>query len=156
MSNDIQNLLDKYWAGETSLNEEAQLKKYMASADVSEEHQELTTLFDYFEEEKHTQYNFEPDLSFTTAKAETKVRYLLPKIVSVAAAFILLLTVAVGQFNNDDYIYKNKYTELEDPDEALAIAMDALGFLGHKYEKGSAPMTKYFKNIEKTAVFKFD
>jgi hypothetical protein len=41
----IAELLDRYWEGETSLDEERQLKAYFASGDVDERFQEASLLF---------------------------------------------------------------------------------------------------------------
>ncbi len=45
MNNNINNILEKYWNAETSLKEEAELKAYFSSNDVSEEHQPFAGLF---------------------------------------------------------------------------------------------------------------
>ena len=82
-----------------------------------------------------------------------RVIHFLPKLIAIAASLALLLTVSLHLFDNGDTMYKNKYTELEDPEEALEITMEALGFLSKKYEKGTEPMSKHFKNLEKTNVF---
>jgi hypothetical protein len=74
----------------------------------------------------------------------------------VAASLLLLLTVTYQQFSMDDTHYNNKYTEVENPDEALEIAIEALGFLSNKYKKGTEPMSKNLKNLEKADVFSFD
>ena len=116
MTDDIQKLLDKYWAGESSLEDEQALKDHFSGND---NHDELTPLFSYLNSEKDNTYNFEPDLSFTKDKA--KVRYLLPKIIGIAASLVLLFTLSTGTFNSTDQSYKNKYTEVEDPEEALEI-----------------------------------
>jgi hypothetical protein len=154
MKNDINNILENYWKGQSSLDEEQMLRDYLSSDNVSEEHRELMPLFEYFKEEKNLSVGWEPDLSFTKPKPH-KIRFLFPKLIAIAASLILLFTVSRTWLNVNDTTYKNKFTELEDPDEALAITLDALGFVGKNYEKGSKP-TSHMKQLEKTAVFTYN
>src|SRR3569832_1076592 len=53
-SNRIEELLQKYWNCETSLDEEKQLRDYFQHADVPEQLKETASLFRYFEEQKST------------------------------------------------------------------------------------------------------
>jgi hypothetical protein len=46
-------LLDKYWMGETSLEEEASLRRYFKSNHLAEEHQQFAPLFSYFNQTKN-------------------------------------------------------------------------------------------------------
>jgi len=150
----IDHLIQKYWDGESSLEEERQLKDYFNSGSVDDAHKALSPMFRYYESESKLTTDFVPDLSFTT-ESKPKVRYLIPKIMAVAASLLLLLTVTYNQLDVSDTSYNNKYTEVENPDEALAIAVEALGFLGTKYKKGTTPVSKGLKNLEKTDVFNF-
>ena len=155
MRYNIDNLLDKYWNGETSLEEEAQLRDYFTSGDLDEDHKELRPLFAYFNNAAQLGHNFEPDLSFTRKKGRT-IRMFIPKIITIAACLTLLFTISyTWVVQSEDTVYKNKYTELQDPEEALAITLDALGFVGHKIDKGTRELS-HIKEIEKTAVFKFN
>ncbi len=150
----IDQLIQKYWDGESTLAEEKQLKDYFNSGAVDDAHMSLAPMFRYYRSESEITTDFVPDLSFTQ-ESKPKVRYLIPKIMGIAASLLLLLTVTYQQLDMDDTSYNNKYTEVENPDEALAIAIEALGFLGTKYKKGTTPMSKGLKNLEKTDVFNF-
>lgn len=155
MKTQINELIEKYWQGETSLDEEARLREYFSSGSVDEEHSDLVPLFGYFKHEAERSFEFEPDLSFTR-RSSKGVRYLIPRIIAVAASILLLFSVSrIWLDPKEDTIYKNKYTELEDPEEALAITLDALGYVSHKIEEGTQDV-KHMKKIEKTAVFNFD
>lgn len=156
MNTHIEQLLDKYWKGETSLQEEANIREYFSSAQVSPEHEEISALFQYLSEEQNVNMDQELDLSFLNEGKKSRTRLLWPRLMAVAASVAILLTVSIYLFNTGSTTYKYKYTELQDPDEALAITMEALGFLSTKYEKGSEPINKHFKNLEKTAVFDFN
>src|ERR1700712_5746131 len=54
--NNIRTLLEKYWEGETSLEEEAQLKRFFHDHpnDLPQDLQEAAPLFQYFEVAAHT------------------------------------------------------------------------------------------------------
>lgn len=51
-SKQIEQLLEKYWNAETSLEEEQELHRFFQGANVPENLRETATLFRYFEEEK--------------------------------------------------------------------------------------------------------
>ena len=149
----IDSLLEKYWAGETDRDEELALRAYFRSDNVSSDHAELVPLFSFFDAESSREYEGQPDLAFTRkSSGSSGVLRLLPRIGAIAATVALLLVVSLNLFT-DDPTYKNKYTELQDPEEALAITMEALEFLSSNYEKGAEPATRHFKKFEKTAVF---
>lgn len=155
MNTSINNLIEKYWAGETSLEEERLIKTYFMSGNVSEEHEDMAPLFDFFSIESEITVG-DLDLDLEVTKPKPKVRRLFPRLLTIAASMAILISASMLLFNNNSTIYKNKYTELQDPEEALEITMEALGFLSNKYEQGSEPMTKYMKNLEKTVVFEFN
>jgi len=155
MRYDIEKLLDKYWNGESSIQEEQEIRSYLLSDSVDEDHREFIPLFQYFESESKVGSEFELDLSFTQSQ-KTKVRFLFPKLIAIAASLVLLFSVSRQWVNSStDTIYKNKYTELQDPNEALQITLDALGFVSHNIEKGTREVS-HLKKFEKTAVFNFD
>jgi len=156
MNSEINSLINKYWQGQTSLSEEETIREYVLSDRIAEEHKDLVPLFSYYKSESDISMDFDIDLSFTKERQKAKVRFLMPKIIGIAASLLLLLTVGYQQFNVTDASYNNKYTEVQDPDEALEIAIEALGFLSSKYKKGTAPVSKGFKNVEKADVFNFN
>lgn len=69
-SNRINELLDRYWNCETTLEEEQQLREYFRENDIREEWKETAVLFRYFEENKKKSLN---DVSFDGGVME-KVR----------------------------------------------------------------------------------
>ena len=159
MNNNIQDLINKYFEGETRLSEEKILRDYFQGDNIQEEHKAYADVFRFFEAEAQESFDFQPDLSFTQ-KSRSKLRNMMPRIIGLAASLVILLAVAFNVMNGayNDTMYKNKYTELTTPeqaDEALAITLDALGFMSHKMEKGTNSIG-HMKNLEKTAVFNFN
>ena len=92
---DIQILLDRYWEGETTLEEERRLKTYFASGEVNERLLAFTPLFQALREEQSVQY------------AKTKTAPLKPVLytwqkLAAAASVALLLTAGLWWWNNGE------------------------------------------------------
>lgn len=51
-SNSLNELLNRYWSGETSLDEEQRLRDYFSKGDLADEWKETAALFRYFAENK--------------------------------------------------------------------------------------------------------
>lgn len=83
-----QELLDRYFAGESSLAEEASLRAYFSSGEVAPEHQPFQPLFDY--------WTAAADVTAPPAKAIVRKPARLRSLrwVLSAAAAVLLLLVA--------------------------------------------------------------
>ena len=151
-------LIDKYMDAESTLEEEQQIRAYLESDKVAAEHLDLIPMFQSFERSGKAKYEGALDkLEQVQSQAvNPKVRYFFPKVVGVAASLALLMMFTFNMLQQDTAYkgYKGKYTEVQDPEEALEMTMDALAFLGKKYDKGTASM-KYIKELEKTNVFNF-
>lgn len=65
MNNNINNILEKYWNAETSLSEEAQLRAYFASNDVSMDHQVYAGLFLQISNERNITTNIDISKTLT-------------------------------------------------------------------------------------------
>ena len=48
MKHNIDHVLDKYWAGESSIEDENILKEYFSKDDIQENHQPFKELFVFF------------------------------------------------------------------------------------------------------------
>lgn len=155
--NNINHLLDKYWEGETSLQDEETLKQYFNNGQVASEHRQFQPLFQYFKEEQDVLIsdNFEIKLlERLQNEPEVKVRKLnwIRNIRSIAAVGIILFA-AIFAFQKysqpediKDYTLRdNVYIfddNAEDTDEALAATKLALQLLSGKMKKGSKKATK--------------
>lgn len=92
----IKELLNKYWEGETTLDEEAELKKYFTNKNaVSENPADL--LFQYLQEEQTVSLpdSFDERVQQSIVTDKKPVRWLYPLIKIVAA---LLITFSVIYF----------------------------------------------------------
>jgi hypothetical protein len=94
-SNKIEELLNKYWNCETSLEEEQQLKEYFKGNEIPEPLKETAALFQYFEHSKKKSLN---DSAFESAlmnkvksPAKGKVVKLVYNAMRIAAGVAVLV-----------------------------------------------------------------
>lgn len=147
---DIDNLLKKYWEGETSLEEEKQIKLLLSSTDENTLHNEKT-MFSFFENEKKIKY------SGKLSSKETKViKHNFIRSISIAASIVMLFAYGTLIYTNNGIGNQNNIVrhEITDPDEALEITKDALAMLAVNYKKGEESVTSTIENLEKLDIIK--
>jgi len=144
----IKTLLEKYWNCETSLEEEAQLRKYFTSNEVHEELREFAALFKYFKSEHdvHLSDNFDEKLlgQIENKKRTGKIRYLKIYYKVAAAVILILFIVTVHQ---RFIAVKEKATTIvqdtfDDPEKALEETKKALLLVSEKWNKGKTNISK--------------
>lgn len=160
----INHLLEKYWKGETSLQEEETLQQYFNNGNVAPQLEQFKSLFQYFKEEQDVMISddFEKRLLKQIETEQkivpAKVRKLswMTSIRTIAAVGIILIG-AVFVFQN----LKPKETdvwakyEVQDEQEAIEATRAALALLSGKMKKGSKKATKGFsemKTVTKKAI----
>lgn len=163
----MQNLLDKYFAGETTLQEETVLREYFNGNAVEKAHVQFKPLFQYFEkaQEEIVANNFDKKV---VAKIKNKGKVLRMKVLrgrllKVAAVFLILISAWVVMKNNispPEKTMEERWAEVEitDPDEAFATTKAALLFASMKLNKGTKKaaggvvqiqkVSKYFKTSD--------
>jgi hypothetical protein len=103
-SNRIDELLNKYWNCETSLEEEQQLKEYFRGKEIPEQWKETAALFRYFDENKKKTLS---DVSFdhqVLAKVKTPEKGKVVKLVQNSlriAAGVAVLMIAIWFVRNE-------------------------------------------------------
>lgn len=93
-SEQIDALLNKYWNGETSLEEEQQLKTYFRTARIHQQHNEAAALFTYLEEQKNkslTDTSFNKKVLRKIKHPGKTVSLLLYNSMRIAAGIIVLV-----------------------------------------------------------------
>ncbi|WP_445716060.1 hypothetical protein [Flavobacterium sp.] len=136
----VEQLLEKYFQGETTIAEEKQLKAYFSSNDVAPHLAKYQSLFGYFEMQKGTQ--FEQKLPLQPRKQSTV------KWMGIAASFVVLFGLATFYFypsvpNNEDLgTYDN-------PEEAFAATQKALLMVSEQVNTGMESVV-YLEEYEKT------
>lgn len=148
----IEELLEKYYAGETSIEEERMLRRFFAGPDVPEHLSAESALFRYFEREGRSalpgnlQERLEGMIEPRELVKPSRVIGLKHYWIGAAAAVILIL---VGIFvdmqirkNTSLVVRKDTY---EDPYMAYAEAKRVLYLVSEKLNEGTEPL----KNLEK-------
>lgn len=143
-------LLQKYWDGDTSIEEEKELKHYFRNNEDPES-ERLNALFSFFSNEQ--------EITYTGAfkKNSTKiVKGNFLKRLSVAASIILVLGAGLFYYgyHSDAVTAGLAKGEIEDPEEALKITKEALSFLSVNYNKGQESVAGTIGNLEKLDIIK--
>jgi len=146
----IEQLLEKYFEGETTIAEEIQLKQYFSTEQVAAHLEHYKTLFGYFSAEKEEQ--FTPTLSLKTKKQITVAR--------IAFAASLVFLVGIITFinyspNNQPQQTNAELGSFESPEEAFEETQKALALLSEKVNIGMESV-KYINEYEnsKNLIFK--
>lgn len=153
----INHLLEKYWEGKTSLQEEETLQQYFNNGNVTPQLEQYQSLFQYFKEEQDVMISddFEKRLLEQIENEQkaipAKVRKLswMTSIRTIAAVGILLMG-AVFVFQNlqpKETDVWAKY-EIEDEQEAIEATKAALALLSGKMKKGSNKAMKGFSDMK--------
>lgn len=129
----VENLLEKYFEGETSLEQEAQLRKYFTTHKVPAHLEAYQDLFGYFDSKLNESYK-KPLLP----ESKMKVPY---KWLSIAASVAILFSVFV--FN-----YQSKPSE-EQIAQSYKNTKEALQLISKNINKGAFAMAQ-LQEFEKT------
>lgn len=145
-SNKIDELLNKYWNCETSLEEEQQLREYFRGHQVPEQWKETATLFRYFDAHKKKTLDdgaFEAEVikKIKTPPGRGKVVRLLYNTMRIAAGVSVLL-VATYLVRNE--IRKSTPQEIVDTYDDPKLALE-------ETKKALMMISKSFGNAEEKA-----
>ncbi len=146
----MNDLLEKYWSGNTTLLEEQALRDYFSSENVVPEHEVYRSLFQSFEVE-----HIEEEGSFDAfAKVkhketiENRANRRIWKGLAIAAGFALLMTVGGNYYSQQTQPDLGTY---ETPEEARAAALNMLELVSAKFNKGRQNMAPINTLDNKTA-----
>ncbi|WP_374173852.1 hypothetical protein [Flavobacterium tructae] len=148
--NKIENILEKYFQGETTIAEENQLKEYFSSPDVAQHLEQYKPMFGYFSQVKEQK-------STQTIPLKTKKRKVA--WLSIAASAVVLLGIGTYFYTSEKNATPvTAQTELgtyDDPEEALAATQKALALLSNNVNVGIESV-QYIKEYEqsKNKIFK--
>lgn len=121
----INELLDKYFQGQTSIAEENELKEYFGSDKVSEEHKPYETMFSNFLQESQITNPSKPVLHYEPAHIirKNKLRIWIASASGIAATVLVALWLFGTQTPKDDYaVINGKVIENEQVVQKLAQA----------------------------------
>lgn len=160
MKPDIDSLLEKYWEGESSIEDEQILKQYFLSSHILDKHDAYRDLFVYFHEESQIQYPFKNQQIESNQETIVKVRSLsIKKYIFAAAAIMVLALCSIFVVKNlkSDNQTKESYSqvqEIEDPEEALRVTKQALALLSKNFNSSTKVVKENMGSLEKASIFK--
>lgn len=148
----IDSLLEKYWAGESSLEDEQILHLYFSQNKIAPNHIELVPFFAYLKHEKEVSIDVTEAVmeKINRMPVQTKVIQLgWRKIISIAASIALMLSVslAVFQYQQLKKIELTSMDTYQTPEEALEQTKAALAYLSARMNRGT---DKALDGISKT------
>lgn len=120
----IEDLLEKYLEGETSVKEEEQLKEYFTSGEVAPHLEAYRPMFGYFAQAKTQRFSGKVTYSSGRRKVYSWV--------AVAASILILLGVVTQQDNPS-----HEFGTYEDPELALQETKEALKMISRYMNTGT-------------------
>jgi hypothetical protein len=147
-SKQIEQLLEKYWNTETSLEEEQQLRDFFTGANIPGQFKETAELFRYFDHQKKVQLNepsFDGDMArkinATRPAAKTVTMYYNYARIAAGVAVVIAATYFVGQEVRKSYpaevtdTYSDPKLAFEETKKALMMLSKGFGKARHETEK---------------------
>jgi len=143
----IEQLLEKYFDAQTSIEEEKDLKKYFSSSDVAQHLQQYKPLFGYAIQARQEQ--FSAILPLKTNKRKSVIW------ISAAASVIVLLGVSLFTYNHYNQPKSNDLGTYDDPEIAYKETQKALAMISEHVNIGIGSMN-YLNEYEqsKNKIFK--
>jgi hypothetical protein len=146
----IENILEKYFQGETTIAEEKELKEYFSSPNVAQHLEQYQPMFGYFSQVKQQKSTQEIPL-------QTKKRNVA--WLSIAASVVVLLGVGtyffLEQKNTTPVVPQSELGTYDNPEEALKATQKALALLSNNVNVGIESV-QYISEYEqsKNKIFK--
>jgi hypothetical protein len=152
----MNDLLDKYWEGNTSLKEEQQLRDYFYGNDIADEHKMYSDLFATYKIENEQEgLNFDAFAKVNPKnKQETDFQNKTWKGLAIAAGFSLLIAVGANYFQQSTQPDLGTY---DTPEQAYAATVEALELVSLKFNNGRNNLVPAAQvNKKTTQIFKLD
>ena len=147
MDSKTAELLEKYWATETSLEEERMLKDLLKDAPEREELEEVKALFEHFETESQHELDpsFDESVLRLIGQEEEETRVIsfsgyFKRYASIAAAVIVML-VSGYMFTQQQNQYTSEDT-FDTPEEAYAELKRQLLMVSNYMNKGNSTINE--------------
>ena len=154
-SKSVEELLAKYYEGETSIEEEKKLKKFFNSGDVPGELAQEQIKFRFYADAftERTDKSFEDKL-ITGETHSPKINRAISfrpgirTVSAIAAGLILLFGVSLFLKRDVNFNKKNNYGTYNNPQIAYAQTKNALLLISNKLNKGNRNLSKLSKLYE--------
>ena len=151
----VETLLEKYFEGETTVNDDKELQDYFASPEVAPHLQQYASLFNHFAVAKVQQFKQEIPV-FDIHKVENKYKKRNLAWISIAASVVVLMGIGTYVFYDRETVTKSKgLGTYDDPELAFKATQKALSLLSNNVNVGIESV-KYIKEyqIAKNKVFR--
>jgi uncharacterized protein YdbL (DUF1318 family) len=144
----VEQLLEKYWEGETSLVEEKELQQFFTYGEVPNH------LLAYRELFVAREITLNPDLGLdfdqeVLAKIEPPEKTFRWNFVRIAAIGLVLIITAIGLFKLDNAsqqtVVASQTDTYQTPEEALAETKKAFAMISVAFNKGQQPVSNLTK-----------
>lgn len=158
----MQSLLDKYFEGETTLQEETVLREYFNRNQVEKAHLKFKPLFQYFEKEQAQvlESNFDKKVvvKLHDKGKVLKMRTLRRRVLSVAAVFLTVICawlVTKNAILAPEKTIEDRWAahEIKDPEKAFEATKAALLFASMKLNKGTKKAAGGVVKIQKVSKY---
>ena len=146
----IENILEKYFQGETTIAEENQLKEYFSSSNVAQHLEQYKPMFGYFSQVKQQK---------TMQEIPLQTKKLNVAWLSIAASAVVLLGIGTFYYVSEEtatpVVAQSELGTYDDPEEALAATQKALALLSNNVNVGIESV-QYIQEYEqsKNKIFK--
>ncbi len=153
-SEQVHNLLEKYWNCETAVQEEKELQAFFSSGEVPEEFRQFIPLFSYIKDEQSVTLSdgFGERLQ-NALEAEGKERYITIRIfrplVRIAVSVLLVIGMGISFYFISKQDNRPHFVEtFEDPNAAMQQATFALEKLSHALRKSETASVETIQFID--------
>ncbi len=139
--NDLRILLQKYEEGETSLQEERDLKKYFSSEEVPKEFIAYKSIFNFSVESRKIEFSKDSQLKSTPKR---KWAY-----AGVAASILIIMSFLFYDDLTNKKLEDQNLGTIEDPEQAYLKTKETLQMVADVFSDGREDL-KYLKEFNKT------
>ncbi|WP_155827778.1 hypothetical protein [Gillisia sp. JM1] len=139
--NNLRNLLQKYEEGETSLQEERDLKKYFSTNEVPEEFIAYKSIFNFNTESRKIKYPKDSQLKSTPKR---KWAY-----AGVAASILIIMSFLFFNDLTNKKLEDQNLGTIEDPEQAYLKTKETLKMVADVFSDGREDL-KYLNEFNKT------
>lgn len=156
---DFKKLMELYWSGESTLEQESTLGEYLNTPSGKAEFPQEALLFSFYASEKQIESTItefpKAILENGEEQKEAKTVQLFSQLRKIAAAFILVLGAyfVLNTYSTNSNI-ENSYVEIEDPKEALKITRQALAMLSKNVDKSEVVLKQSIAQLSISKIIK--
>jgi hypothetical protein len=156
----MHELIEKYFNGETNLDEERTLKNYFNGSNVAPEFEKYRSLFVFLKNEKTVEMPAQKSVILKAISGGKKS--VLRRYYSIAVAAAMIGAFAVGAFLYQQNMQFEKARiaqeklhkdTFEDPEKAMQEIKAALALVSRKMNKGQKNAAKGLQKVENLHIF---